>query len=40
LERRKDGGEIFTIKEPRWVDYWLKQPHPVMLVLGTFAADG
>lgn len=39
LERRKDGREVFRIKEPRWVDYWLKQPHPVMLVIGTFAAD-
>ncbi len=39
LERRKDGREIFKIKEPRWVDYWLKQPHPVMLVIGTFATD-
>ena len=39
LEKRKDGREIFKIKEPRWVDYWLKQPHPVMLVIGTFATD-
>ncbi len=39
LERRKDGREMFRIKEPRWVDYWLKQPHPVMLVIGTFAVD-
>lgn len=30
---------MFKIKEPRWVNYWLKQPHPVMLVIGTFAAD-
>jgi small GTP-binding protein len=39
LEKRKDGREIFKIKEQRWVDYWLKQPHPVMLVIGTFAED-
>jgi hypothetical protein len=39
LEKRKDGREIFKIKEQRWVEYWLKQPHPVMLVIGTFAED-
>ena len=37
--RHKDGREIFRIAEQRWVDYWLKQPHPVMLVIGTFAED-
>jgi len=39
LRKRKDGVEIFAIKEPRWVDYWLKQSYPVMLVIGTFAQD-
>ena len=39
LRKRKDGVEIFKIKEQRWVDYWLKQPHPVMLVIGTFARE-
>jgi hypothetical protein len=39
LKKRKDGSEVFSIKEQRWVDYWLKQPHPVMLVIGTFAED-
>jgi len=39
LKKRKDGTEVFPIKEPRWVDYWLKQPHPVMLVIGTFAEN-
>lgn len=39
LEKRKDGREIFKIKQQRWVKYWLKQPHPVMLVIGTFAKD-
>jgi len=39
LKRRADGSEVFKIKEQRWVDYWLKQPHPVMLVVGTFAED-
>lgn len=39
LKKRKDGTEVFAIKDPRWVEYWLKQPHPVMLVIGTFATD-
>lgn len=39
LEKRKDGTEIFRIKKQRWVDYWLKQPCPVMLVIGTFAQE-
>jgi hypothetical protein len=30
---------VFKIKEQRWVDYWLKQPNPVMLVIGTFAEE-
>jgi WD40 repeat protein len=37
--RVKDGAEIFEIREQRWVDYWLKQPYPVMLVVGSFAVD-
>jgi small GTP-binding protein len=42
LTRRKtDGAEIFKIKKQRWVNYWLQQPHPVMLVIGTFSeTDG
>lgn len=39
LKRRKDGAEIFQIKKAAWVDYWLKQPSPVMLVIGTFIED-
>jgi small GTP-binding protein len=39
LRKRKNGTEIFPIKEQRWVDYWMKQPHPVILVIGTFAED-
>jgi WD40 repeat protein len=39
LRKRKDGVEIFKIKEQRWVDYWLKQPHTVVLVIGTFAEE-
>ena len=39
LKKLKNGKEIFVIKEQRWVKYWLQQPHPVMLVIGTFAED-
>ncbi len=38
-KRKSDGAEIFTIKKQRWVEYWLQQPHPVMLVIGTFSVD-
>jgi hypothetical protein len=37
-KRKTDGAEIFRIKKQRWVEYWL-QPHPVMLVIGTFLDD-
>ncbi|MCB2156663.1 DUF4365 domain-containing protein, partial [bacterium] len=41
LERHADGKEYFRIKKQAWVKYWLKQPSPVMLVIGTFAeTDG
>ncbi len=36
---KTDGTEIFTIKKQRWVEYWLQQPHPVLLVIGTFSED-
>ena len=37
LRRRKsDGAEIFRIKKQGWVKYWMKQPCPVLLVIGTF----
>ena len=40
LTKRKTGdAEIFTIKKQRWVGYWIEQPHPVMLVIGTFSED-
>jgi len=39
LTKRKDGTEIFTIKKQRWVKTWTNQPHPVMLVIGTFAEE-
>ena len=38
-KRKKDGVEVFTIKKQRWVKYWLQQPHPVMLVIGTFSEE-
>ncbi len=39
LTRRRDGVEVFRIKKQAWVTYWLKQPHPVMLVIGTIAEE-
>lgn len=39
LEKQKSGAEVFRIKNQRWVEYWRKQPHPVMLVIGTFGED-
>lgn len=39
LVRRKDGAEIFAIKDQRWMRSWLAQPDPVMLVVGTFPED-
>ncbi len=32
-----DGVEVFAIKKQRWVKTWMNQPHPVMLVSGTFS---
>jgi hypothetical protein len=37
--RKEDGAEIFKIKKQSWVKYWLKQPHPVMLVIGTLPKE-
>ena len=37
--RKRDGAEIFQIKKQRWVEYWLRQPFPVYLVIGTFDED-
>lgn len=39
LRKRKDGVDVFAIRDDRWVDYWMKQLHPVMLVIGTFAEE-
>jgi WD40 repeat protein len=37
--RKEDGAEIFRIKKQSWVKCWLRQPLPVMLVVGTFAEE-
>ena len=37
-KRRRDGAEVFQIKNPRWADYWQQQAYPVMLVIRT--SDG
>ena len=29
LRRRNDGGEIFSIKNPRWIHAWTQQPYPM-----------
>ncbi|MGV3618143.1 MAG: DUF4365 domain-containing protein [Fimbriimonas sp.] len=36
--RKRDGAEIFRIKEPRWREYWQRQAYPVILVVRT--SDG
>ena len=38
LERRRDGREVFRIKEARHAEYWREQRFPVMLVIRT--SDG
>jgi hypothetical protein len=38
LTKRKDGREVFTIKNPRHTEYWRQQAYPVMLVVRT--SDG
>jgi len=32
-KRKRDGVEIFAIKNARWATYWQKQAYPVMLVI-------
>jgi hypothetical protein len=32
-ERKRDGAEIFQIKNHRWASYWQQQAYPVMLVI-------
>lgn len=33
LKRRRDGEEIFQIKNARWIEYWQQHEYPVMLVI-------
>jgi small GTP-binding protein len=37
-KRKRDGAEVFQIKNPHWVAYWRDQQFPVMLVIRT--SDG
>ena len=32
-KRRGDGAEIFTLKKPRYAEYWMAQAFPVLLVI-------
>ena len=32
-KRKRDGAEVFTVKEERWARYWMGQAFPVMLVV-------
>jgi predicted RNA-binding Zn-ribbon protein involved in translation (DUF1610 family) len=36
--RKRDGAEVFQIKNERWASYWQQQAYPVMLVIRT--SDG
>lgn len=36
--RKRDGAEVFQIKNERWADYWQQQAYPVLLVIRT--SDG
>lgn len=32
-KRKRDGAEVFTVKEERWARYWMAQAFPVLLVV-------
>ncbi|MDX2039609.1 MAG: DUF4365 domain-containing protein [Acidobacteriota bacterium] len=36
--RKRDGAEVFQIKNERWAEYWRQQAYPVLLVIRT--SDG
>ena len=36
--RKRDGAEVFQIKNERWATYWQQQAYPVLLVIRT--SDG
>ena len=38
-KRKRDGAEIFTIKKQAWVNQWIRQDGPMMLVIGTFPEE-
>ena len=38
-ERKRDGAEVFTIKDPRHVRYWMAQSFAVMLVIRTSGGE-
>jgi small GTP-binding protein len=38
-KRGRDGSDVFQITNPRWIDHWQKQAHPVMLVTRTSDGD-
>lgn len=31
--RKRDGAEVFQIKQERWATYWQQQAYPVLLVI-------
>ncbi len=37
-QRKRDEKEIFTVKNPRWAEYWQSHKYPVLLVIRT--SDG
>ena len=38
-KRKKDGTEIFTIKDERHARYWMASPFPVLLVIRNFEGE-
>lgn len=38
-KRKSDGAEVFTIKKQCWVQTWMNQKFPVMLVIGTVSEE-
>jgi len=39
LKKRRDWTEVFRSKKQDWVQRWIQQPHPAMLVLGTTSGE-
>jgi hypothetical protein len=38
-KRKRDGAEVFQIKDARWVDYWQQQAYTVMIVIRNSKGD-